>query len=250
MNYVINNNTSYDLQKLEQLAREFLPFAQKRMGFNRPPVINFDSDEENSLNPLGKTGYYSPSEMAITIMVDNRHIKDILRSLSHELVHHNQNCRGDFNKEFSTNPGYAQNNEFLRGMEDEAYREGNFCLRDWEDGIKLSETKKNQLNETIYKRTFIKGEVSMSTKQWKDKELNSLLMEKWGYKLPEAEEKLEEDLQPAMNLRDYSTAEKVLGENDEEDSDEEVTVEESTNPLSVENRTKNNKPVKESKKKV
>ena len=69
MGYVINNSTSYDLKQLEQLAREFLPFAQKRMGFDKSPTINFSSDEENSLNPLGKTAYYDPSQMAITIMV-------------------------------------------------------------------------------------------------------------------------------------------------------------------------------------
>ena len=219
MEYVINNNTSYDLTQLEKLARQFLPFAQKRMGFNRPPTINFASDEENCANPLGKTGQYDPSRMEITILVDKRHIKDILRSLSHELVHHNQNCRGDFNREFSTAPGYAQDDEFLRNMEDEAYREGNFCLRDWEDGIKTSKIKNIQLNETIYKRTVSAGDNSMSTKDWKDKELNSLLMEKWGYTL-------KEDLTPYMDEKDYSTGQKGSLEDgeaelrEEEDDDE------------------------------
>jgi len=219
MEYVINNNTSYDLTQLEKLARQFLPFAQKRMGFNRPPTINFASDEENCANPLGKTGQYDPSRMEITILVDKRHIKDILRSLSHELVHHNQNCRGDFNREFSTAPGYAQDDEFLRNMEDEAYREGNFCLRDWEDGIKTSKIKNIQLNETIYKRTVSAGDNNMSTKDWKDKELNSLLMEKWGYTL-------KEELAPFMNEKDYSTGQEgslVVGEaelREEEDDDE------------------------------
>ena len=219
MEYVINNNTSYDLAQLEELARQFLPFAQKRMGFNKPPIINFASDEENCANPLGKTASYSPSDMQITILVDKRHIKDILRSLSHELVHHNQNCRGDFNREFSTAPGYAQDDEFLRNMEDEAYREGNFCLRDWEDGIKTSKIKNIQLNETIYKRTVNAGENHMSTKNWKDKELNSLLMEKWGYTL-------KEELTSYMDEKDYSTAQMGSLEDgeaelrEEEDDDE------------------------------
>ena len=248
MHCKINNNTSYDLQQLEQLAKEFLPFAQERIGFNKPPVINFASDEENSVNPLGKTGHYSPSDMQITIFVDNRHIKDILRSLSHELVHHGQNCRGEFDREFSTSVGYAQDDDFLRGMEDEAYREGNFCLRDWEDGIKKSKIKNKQLHETIYKRTLVKGEDNMSTKQWKEQELNNLLMEKWGYKLPEKQlneqeedenvESLEEDLQPAMNMRDYSTGEKVLGEDSDSDEDDEGVIEEDSNPHSVEARSK------------
>ena len=223
MEYVINNNTSYDLTQLEKLAREFLPYAQKRMGFNKPPTINFASDKENCVNPLGKTASYSPSDMGITILVDQRHIKDILRSLSHELVHHNQNCRGDFDRQFSTAPGYAQNDEHLRKMEDEAYREGNFCLRDWEDGIKTSKIKHIQLNETIYKRTVNAGENHMSTKDWKDKELNSLLMEKWGYAL-------KEELTSYMDEKDYSTAqmgslEDGEAELREEEDDDEIEVE-------------------------
>ena len=115
--------------------QSFLPFAQKRLGFNRPPTIFFDSDAENSKKVLGKTGYYDPDASEIVIFVDNRHPKDILRSLSHELVHHAQNCRGDLNPEVAgeTGLGYAQNNAHMRGMESEAYEKGNLCMRDWED---------------------------------------------------------------------------------------------------------------------
>jgi len=73
----------------------------------------------------------------------------------------------------STEEGYAQKNPHLRKMEEEAYLEGNMCLRDWEDGYKSSNP--NILNERrIYK---------MSTKDWKNKELNGLLNEKWGFSM-------------------------------------------------------------------
>jgi len=126
-----------------------LPFAQKRLGFNRPPSIFFDSDAENAQQVLGKTGYYDPDALEIVIFVDNRHPKDVLRSLSHELVHHAQNCRGDLNPEVAgeTELGYAQNNTHMRGMESEAYEKGNLCMRDWEDSVKL------QLQETNYIHT-------------------------------------------------------------------------------------------------
>ena len=132
--------------------QSFLPFAQKRLGFNRPPTIFFDSDAENAQQVLGKTGYYDPDALEIVIFVDNRHPKDVLRSLSHELVHHAQNCRGDLNPEVAgeTELGYAQNNTHMRGMESEAYEKGNLCMRDWEDSVKL------QLQETNYLHT--KGE--------------------------------------------------------------------------------------------
>jgi len=129
--------------------KSFLPFAQKRMGFNRPPSIFFDSDEENSKNVLGKTAHYNPDSMEVVIYVDGRHPKDVIRSLSHELVHHAQNCRGDLNADIAggTELGYAQNNPHMRNMESEAYEKGNLCMRDWEDSVKV------QLQETNYYHT-------------------------------------------------------------------------------------------------
>ena len=128
--------------------KSFLPYAQKRMGFNRPPTIFFDSDAQNAENVLGKTAYYNPETEEIVVFVDKRHPKDILRSLSHELIHHTQNCRGDLNPEIAgeTTPGYAQTNAHMRAMEGEAYKYGNgFYFRDWEDSLK------NGLEETNYK---------------------------------------------------------------------------------------------------
>jgi len=128
--------------------KSFLPYVQKRMGFNRPPAIFFDSDPQNAENVLGKTAYYNPETEEIVVFVDKRHPKDILRSLSHELVHHSQNCRGDLNPEIAgeTTPGYAQTNAHMRAMEGEAYLKGNgYYFRDWEDSLK------NGLEETNYK---------------------------------------------------------------------------------------------------
>ena len=69
------------------------------MGFRKDPTIIFESDLENAANPLGSTAYYSPSDYSVTIYVDSRHPKDIMRSLNHELVHHKQNCQGKFEEE-------------------------------------------------------------------------------------------------------------------------------------------------------
>ena len=119
------------------------------MGFNRPPYIFFDSDEQNSRKVLGKTAHYNPESMEVVVYVDGRHPKDVIRSLSHELVHHAQNCRGDLNVDVAgaTELGYAQNNPHMRNMESEAYEKGNLCMRDWEDSVKV------QLQETNYYHT-------------------------------------------------------------------------------------------------
>lgn len=149
MNITVKNRSSQPLGHMESYLKSFLPFAQKRMGFNRPPSIFFDSDEQNSKNVLGKTAHYNPESMEVVVYVDGRHPKDVIRSLSHELVHHTQNCRGDLNSDVAgeTELGYAQNNPHMRNMESEAYEKGNLCMRDWEDSVKV------HLQETNYYQT-------------------------------------------------------------------------------------------------
>jgi len=121
-----------------ELANHYLPYAQKKMGFNKEPIINFIEDEENAANPLGKTGHYNPTTMEIVVYTSGRHPKDVLRSLSHELVHHAQNCRGDLTSQKVGEVGdnYAQTNMHLRNMEREAYDLGNMYFRDWCDSHK------------------------------------------------------------------------------------------------------------------
>ena len=169
----INNNSNFDVSEIEDLIQDLFSFSQNRFGFKEEPVLNLISDKNNT-SPLGKTAYYDPNSMEIAIYVDGRHPKDIMRSFSHELVHHNQNLKGEFaNIVGQGGSNYAQSNPHLRKMEKEAYLKGNMCFRDWEDGYKSSNP--NILNERrIYK---------MSIKDWKDKELNTLLNEKWGFSM-------------------------------------------------------------------
>ena len=161
------------IDTLKPLVKQFMPFAQKRLGFSKPPRMFLKQDEENAKNPLGRTAYYDPEQMSITLYTTGRHPKDVMRSLAHELVHHTQNCNGMFDNVGSVGEGYAQNDEHLREMEREAYEQGNLCFRDWEDSIK----------NTIYFEHLQKGDNVMSTKKWKNKELNGLLTEGWGFKM-------------------------------------------------------------------
>jgi len=129
----------HQIKTVEKLLQDFLPFAKERMGYPQTPDIRLAKDTDNAKNPLGKTGYYEPDHQRITVYVDGRHPKDIMRSISHELVHHAQNIRGDLEGTVGEQ-GYAQNDEHLREMEREAYEQGNLCFRDWEDGLKMSNT--------------------------------------------------------------------------------------------------------------
>ena len=159
---------------IRPLIKQFMPFAQERMGFKEPPRMFVRRDTQNAQNPLGKTAYYDPAAKSVTLYISGRHPKDVMRSLSHELVHHAQNCNGEFDNVGEMGEGYAQKNPHLREMERQAYEIGNLCFRDWEDSIK----------QTIYFEHLQKGvEKVMSTKDWKNKEVKSLLSEAWGFKM-------------------------------------------------------------------
>ncbi len=130
------------MKDLKDMIREFVPHAQGVLGYNKPVRVVLRHDPENAKVLLGMTAHYSPAENKIVIYTTNRQPKDCMRSLAHELVHHAQNCRGEFDNAGPATEGYMQNNEHLRLMEKEAYLEGNCLLRDWEDGIKYGSIKK------------------------------------------------------------------------------------------------------------
>jgi len=177
---------------LEQFVNNFFPYSQKQLGFDKPATIRFESDQDNAEVMLGKTAYYDPEAMEVVLYIDGRHPKDIMRSLSHELVHHAQNCRGDFTGQNSTGVGYAQKDPHLRKMEREAYTKGNLIFRDFEDLIKTG-----KINIEI--DFSDSGEPKMSLKEWKDNELNGLLMKKWG--LLKEDSRVREDRNLTRNIR-------------------------------------------------
>ena len=130
-----------DMDRLISMIEAFYPYARKAMEFNRPVDIELHSDPENADADFGKTAAYSPSEHKVILYVDNRHHKDILRSLSHELVHHLQNCRGEFDREFNVGENYIETDDHLKEMEREAYEKGNMCLRTYESYLKKENQK-------------------------------------------------------------------------------------------------------------
>ena len=146
----IVNETERDMAETLGYLNEFLPFSKEKMNYDRPVKIRFVSDQANAGDVLGKTAHYNPSIDEIAVYVDERHPKDIMRSVSHELVHHSQNCRGEFDG--ATTLGeqpYMQTSEHLNEMERQAYEVGNMTFRTWEDNYKHTqrENKKMSINE-------------------------------------------------------------------------------------------------------
>ena len=142
-------------RNFDGILKSFLPYAKDKLGYNKPVDIQLVSDPHNAKDPFGKTAYYDPSLMKITVFVDKRHVKDILRSISHELVHHKQNCEGRLYS--PAGEGYAQNDPNLREMEAEAYLEGNgFLVRDFEDKLKGDKQMRSRVLDEKIKKTVRK----------------------------------------------------------------------------------------------
>ena len=166
----LTNNSNLDISDFEDTIQSLVSFSQDRFGFEKPPSLFLNSDTSNASDPLGKTAYYDPESQEIHIYVDERHPKDIMRSISHELIHHVQNLRGDLSGNHYHGEGYAQKDEHMREMEREAYEKGNLCFRDFEDKLKLDKTTYNEWRTN-----------KMSLKEWKNNELFTLLSGKWGF---------------------------------------------------------------------
>lgn len=164
---------------LRPLLKKFVFFAKDNLKFEKPPRLFLKQDSENQKCALGKTAHYDPQERAVTLYISGRHPKDIIRSFAHELVHHCQNERGDLapEKMKTMTKNYAQENDHMRKMEQEAYLMGNMCFRDWEDGL----DDKLQYKMSLAEQKFLKENKTMSvkiTKQFLKETIEKLLSER------------------------------------------------------------------------
>jgi hypothetical protein len=98
-----------------------------------PKVKIISNDSDNASNLLGKTAYYDPANKSITLFTAGRHPKDILRSFSHEMIHHIQNLENRLDNITTTN---TTEDDYLSQLEQEAYLKGNMTFRNWEDKLK------------------------------------------------------------------------------------------------------------------
>jgi len=149
----------------DEINNLLIPTMQQQLKFDRPPSIVFAEDEENAKDMFGRTAHYNPSTFEITVYISGRHPKDIMRSVAHEVVHHAQNCRGEFDNAFSIGEeGYAQSDNHLRNMEKQAYLLGNMLFRDWEDNLKKQRNSNTMINEKVL-RAKIRALISEMTDQ-------------------------------------------------------------------------------------
>jgi hypothetical protein len=131
----LNENASYSQhinvkQKIKELTQHML---QKGMNIKPLPKVVFKhGDAENAKQFLGKTAYYNPETMEIVLYTEGRHPKDIVRSFSHEMIHHIQNLEDRLGNIATTN---TQEDDHLNDLEAEANLNGTMTFRNWTDSL-------------------------------------------------------------------------------------------------------------------
>jgi hypothetical protein len=160
-----------------ELAQDLIKFMQSKYGFDRIPRIRFVSNKKNAHNVLGMTGGYDTNGESITVYVADRHPKDILRSLAHEMLHHVQKCEGFMDGHdmgATSDPNYIMHDDFLKKVEADAFERGNITFREWEATKKgdktMSESKKMSKPEIKAKHKKAKEAMPSFVKQYGKKE--------------------------------------------------------------------------------
>jgi len=143
----LNENATYSSkidykQQIKDLTKHMIKKGMNILPL--PRVIFKHGDQENASQFLGKTAYYSPSDMTVVLYTEGRHPKDIVRSFAHEMVHHIQNLEGRLGGINTTN---TQEDDNLNDIEREAYTKGNMTFRNWTDNMDGEEV--SSLNEDL-----------------------------------------------------------------------------------------------------
>ena len=97
------------------------------------PEVKIRKDLAESEQFFGRTAYYNPNENTIVLYTQGRHPKDVMRSFTHEMVHHIQNLEGRLGNIQTSN---TNEDDSLLELEKEAYLVGNITFRNWEDKTK------------------------------------------------------------------------------------------------------------------
>jgi PAS domain-containing protein len=131
----LNENATYSSSiDYKQKIVDLTNYMRKK-GYKIDPLpkVEFkNGDEENAKNFFGKTAYYDPNTMTIYLYTEGRHPKDIVRSFSHEMIHHIQNLEDRLGNITTQN---TSEDDHLDRIEREAYLNGNITFRNWTDSL-------------------------------------------------------------------------------------------------------------------
>lgn len=125
-------------EELKSHILKLIRFVEEKGHALKPyPTVVFSS-EDHSNDILGPTGHYDNQTMTIVLYDLGRAKKDVLRTFSHELEHHEQNLEGKLSpdKLGSDSTSFTKGSDYLKKIEEEAYVLGNVWLREYTESLK------------------------------------------------------------------------------------------------------------------
>ena len=153
----LNENATYTkhIDLIKQLA-EFTEYILEE-GRNIEPLPNIEFEDgniDNASDFFGMTAFYDPNSQTIVLFTEGRHPKDIVRSYSHEMVHHTQHLEGRLGGVTTTN---TTEDDVLEGLEEEAYLKGNISFRNYTDSLNESKKNKDPFGINAYSQELARG---------------------------------------------------------------------------------------------
>ena len=118
-------------EKLKKNIVSLVNYMLSKKYVSKPlPKIRLISKKQKGDPTLIKTANYNSAIDKINLFIAERHEKDILRSLAHELIHVQQEHENRLEISGSKADDLVDNDE-LREIEGEAYKLGNLAFREW-----------------------------------------------------------------------------------------------------------------------
>lgn len=106
-------------------------------GLHPKVVFEERSESDKQKHPFfRRTGHYDPFINTIVIYTGKRDIKDILRSLAHEIVHADQYLNMGWDLSPAATGLNGENSDKAEEIEGDAYRRGNLFFRGFEDTMR------------------------------------------------------------------------------------------------------------------
>lgn len=135
----LKEEVEQEIPSFTEFMASLLAFMMKQgLKINPLPDVVVKNDETEATNFFGKTADYDPEGRKITLYTQGRHPKDIVRSFSHEMIHHIQCLEGKLSNISTSN---INEDDYLASLEEEAYLKGNILFRKWEDDYKNKQSK-------------------------------------------------------------------------------------------------------------
>ena len=117
------------IESIEEFARK------SGLKIDPIPSISLNNDPQGRFDPFIQTANYGFQSNTITLFINGRHVKDILRSFCHELIHHVQYLEDPDKYLEAVNStddtSLVEDGSLIEELEADAYMRGNLLMRKW-----------------------------------------------------------------------------------------------------------------------